>query len=84
MLERMSSQCRVVRFQVQLEVFMQAVFLQECDCCSRIEVVLVLGRLFWLRLDQELTCVADFFCIIESHLEESCQVVKLKTHIRIQ
>lgn len=43
MLHRMASKLCVVGLQVQLEVYVQAVVLQEGGCCSSIIVVLVLG-----------------------------------------
>ncbi|MOA05743.1 hypothetical protein D3C78_1253530 [compost metagenome] len=39
--ESMSSECSMVSFKVKFKVFVQAVFLQECNSCSCVKVVLV-------------------------------------------
>ncbi|MOA00824.1 hypothetical protein D3C78_1201990 [compost metagenome] len=74
----------MVSFKVKFEMFVQAVFLQKCNRCSCIKIILVFGRLFRFWLDQKLTREADFLRILYSHMEESGEVIKFKAHIRIQ
>nr|GFD17553.1 hypothetical protein [Tanacetum cinerariifolium] len=54
-LEGVARQRGVVHFQVQHEVILQAVLLEEANDGSGVEIVLVLGGLGRLGLDEELT-----------------------------
>jgi hypothetical protein len=58
-LEGVAGQRRVVGLDVELEVLLEAVGAQEGDPAGDVEVVLVLGRLLRLGLDQELALEAD-------------------------
>ena len=60
----------MVAFQVQLEVFVQAVFLHKVQRRSSVEVVLVRSWFLWLRFQQHLSIKADFVCVVLSHVEE--------------
>src|ERR1035438_3366487 len=51
--ERMARQDGVVLLDVELDVFQQVVALQEAVAGGDVEIILVLGRLFRLRLDQD-------------------------------
>jgi hypothetical protein len=58
-LEGVAGERGVVGLDVELEVLLQAVGAQEGDAAGDVEVVLVLGRLLRLGLDQELALEAD-------------------------
>ena len=71
MLVRVARKRRVVRLDVELEVLVEPVVLQEADHGLRVVVVLVLGRLARLGLDQELVRGADRLLVLDSHVEKS-------------
>ena len=48
-----------------------------------VEVVLVLGRLLRLRLDQELPVEADLLLVIDRHVEELGEVIELALHVGV-
>lgn len=65
----------VVGFNVQFEILVQVIFLQETHDSLSIIVILVFGRLFRLRFNQELVGGSNFFLIVNSHLEHHGQVI---------
>ena len=56
---RVTSESRMVCFDVQLNNIHQAVLAQEVETGCGVEVVLMLGRFLWLWLKQELAFEAD-------------------------
>ncbi len=59
-----------------LEIFGQAVFPQERDTVSRVEVILVFGWLFGFRLDVEWALEPDFLLVVDRHVQKKAQMVK--------
>ena len=60
----MSGQSGVIRFDVQLEMFVQIKLAKETDDSHGVVVVLVPGRLFRLGFDQHLTLEANLVLVI--------------------
>ena len=75
---------RVIGLDVELEVLIEAVGLEEADDRLRVVVVLVLGGLLGLRLEQELSLEADLLLVVDSHAQEVRQVVDLALHVRVE
>ena len=69
---------------IQLEILFQPVFTQESKHGGGIKIILMLGRLFWLRLNIEISVVAFRTRILHRHLHQPCHVVQLQCHIGIQ
>ena len=74
----------VVGFQVEFEVTHQAVFAEEIQARSGIGIVLVRGGFAWLRLDVELTFEADFFRVVDGHVQQGGKVVEFTFHVGIE
>ncbi|MPM07984.1 hypothetical protein SDC9_54295 [bioreactor metagenome] len=82
--ERMTGQGCMVCFDVALEVVLQPPILQEPDGGGGIIVVLVLGRLHRLGLDQKGSLEPDAAPIVPGHRQEPCKVLLLALHIGVQ
>ena len=70
-------QGRVIRLDVELEVVLEVVLAEEADHRLRVVVVLVLGRLARLRLDQEREVGANLLLVVHRHAQETTQVIEL-------
>ena len=68
---------------IELEVVQQVVGPQEVDAGRGIAVVLVLGRLLGLRLDEELAGEADLLRIVDGQVHEPSHVVQLAFHVGV-
>ena len=81
-LHRVAGQRGVVGLDVELEVLVEAVLAQEVEHGGAVEIVLVLGRLLRLGLDQELAGEADLRRS-RGHVQEARQVVELALHVGV-
>jgi len=83
-LERVAGERGVVGLDVKLEVLVQAVGAEEADAGRAVEVVLVLGGLLRLGLDEELALEADLLGVIDGHLHECSEVILLTTEVGVE
>ena len=65
----------VIGFDVELEVFVEAVGFEEADDGGAVEVVLVLGGFLGLGLDEELAFEADLFLVFDGEAQEGCELL---------
>ena len=79
-----TSQCGVIRLQIQLEVVHQVIGPQEVQARRCVRVILVLGRLLRFRLNIKLACKANRFLVIHCHMQKPGQVIQLAFHIRVE
>ncbi len=84
MLEGVLGQGGVVDLDVELEVVHQVVFAQEGDDGGGVEVVLMLGGLHRLGLDEEGALEAVFTGIVPGHVQEAGQVIQLPFHVGVE
>src|SRR3569833_2667746 len=83
-LEVEARQSRMVDFDVDLHFFRQPVALQEGIYRGHVVVVLVLGRLEGLGLDENRAFEADLVLVLYHHRQEPAVLVELPAQIRIQ
>jgi len=77
MLERVVREHRVADLDIDLDLVLQAVGLEEAVDRGDVEVVLVLGRLLRLRLDQDHALEADLVLVLDHQLEEAAKLGEL-------
>ena len=80
----MTSQSRVVGFDVHLDVVFQTVGAEEVNARGRIKVVLMLGRFLRFGFKVELTLESDFLGVINRHVHEDCQMIQLALHVGVE
>ena len=80
---RVAGEGRVVGLDVEFDVLLESVLADEIEAGRRVEVVLVLGRLFGLGLEQELPLEADRLGEIDRHVHEAGQVIELTLHVGV-
>ena len=82
--ESVTSQCCVIHFKIQFEIFFQSVAFQKSDNCFCIVIVLVFCRLhrFWFDKESSLETLAS--CIVARHCKEPCKVFFLTFHIGVK
>src|SRR5580704_6505392 len=84
MMKRMAGQSRVIGFEVDLHLIEQAVFLQKAvDGCG-VVVVLMLGRLLRLGLDQQDALEPDLVLVFDDHAEEAAELRAFALEVGIQ
>jgi hypothetical protein len=69
---------------LNLKMLLQAVGAQEGDAAGDVEVVLVLGRLLRLGLDEELALEADALGVVDRHVDERGEVVLLALQVGVE
>ena len=84
MVEAEARQRGVVRFDVELELAGQTVANEEPVDRRRVVVVLVLGGLVRLRLDQKGTLEADLVLVLDDHAHEAGHLVVFVLQVRVQ
>src|SRR5690606_34814607 len=84
MLERMSCQCRMVYFDIQFEIFIQSMLSQKANYRSCIVIILMLGRLHRLRLDEECSFETILSSIVPCYSKELSKMLSLTLHICIE
>ena len=81
---RMTSQCCMVGFNVQLDVIHQSVGPTEVQAGGRIEVVLMLCRFFWLWLEQKLAFETDLLGIVDGQMHEFGKMIEFTLHVGVE
>ncbi len=84
MLEGMAGEDRMALLDVELHFVFEAVLLQEAIDRRDVVVVLVLGRLLRLRLDQDRALVADLVLVLDDEVEEAAELVELAADIGVE
>ncbi len=83
-LEAVTRERRVVHLDVDLDLALEAVLLQERQYVGDVVVVLVLGRLVGLRLDQDRALEADLVLVLDDELHEAAELVRLAGEIGVE
>jgi hypothetical protein len=83
-LEGVAGQDRVALLDIDLDLVFQAVALEETVNGGHVEIVLVLGRLLRLRLDQDRALEADLVLVIDDHGEEAAELVELALEVGVE
>ena len=84
MVETVPRQRRVVRFDVHFNLFFQAELLQEAVNRRHIVIILMLGRLLRLRLDQQGALETGFMFMLHHHLHKAAKLLALLAQIGVQ
>ena len=74
----------VVDLDVDLDLVVEAVLLQERVHGGDVVVVLVLGRLDRLRLDQDRALEPDRVLVLDDHVQEPAELVELALHVGVE
>ena len=75
---------RVADLDVELDLLFEAEAPQEAGDRRDVEVVLVLGRLLRLRLDQENALEADLVLVVDDHREKAAELLLLADKIGVE
>ena len=84
MVERMTSQGGVVGFNIDAEFVFKAILFQEAVDSGGVIVILVLGRLLRLWLNQQHAFETDFVLVFNDHLHKTAQLLTLLAQIGIE
>ena len=83
-LEAVAGQRGVVVLDVDLDLLLQAVLAEEAVHGGGVEVVLVLGRLGRLGLDEDRALEADLVLVLDHHAEEPAGLVELLLDVGVE
>ncbi len=81
-LEAVAGERGVVGLDVDLDFLLEPVLLQEAEHGGDVEVVLVLGRLARLGLDQDRALEADLVLVLDDQLQEAAELLQLAASCR--
>ena len=84
MLEAVPGKRGMVGLNVELEGILQSVSPEEGDARRHIEIILMLGRLLRLRLDEKLPGESYLPGIVDRHVQEASQMVLFAFEIRVE
>ena len=80
----MAGEDGVVLLDVELDVVEEVVALQEAVAGGDVEIVLVLGRLLRLGLDQDRAFEANFVLVLDHQRNEAAELVELTSDIGVE
>jgi hypothetical protein len=83
-LEGVAGKDRVALLDIELHFVFEAVLLEEAIDRGDVVVVLVLGRLLRLRLDQDRALEADLVLVFDDEVEEAAELVELALEIGVE
>lgn len=83
-LEGVAGKDRVALLDIELHLVFKAVLLEEAIDGRNVIVILVLGRLLRLRLDQDRALVADLVLVFDDEVEEAAELVELAADIGVE
>jgi len=83
-LEGVAREQGMVLLDVDLDFLVQPVRLQEAEHCGDVEVVLVFGRLGWLRLDQDRPLEADLVLVFDHQVEKASELRELALQVGVE
>src|SRR5258708_6152509 len=84
MLERMVRKHGVADFDVEPDLPLKPEALQEAEYGGDVEIVLMFGRLLWLRLDQDHALVADLVLVLDDERQKASELILLAAQVRIE
>src|SRR5690606_34169534 len=80
----MAGEDRVALLDIDLHLVFETVAAQEAVYGRDVEIILVLGWLLRLRLDQDRTLKADLVLVIDDEREEASELIELAPEIGVQ
>lgn len=84
MLEGVAGKDRVALLDIELHLVFKAVLLEEAIDGRDVIIILMLGRLLRLRLDQDRALVADLVLVFDDEVEEAAELVELAADIGVE
>ena len=84
MLEGMVRQHRMADFDIELDLALEAEALQEAEHGRDVEVVLMLGRLLRLGLDQDHALEADLVLVVDDQRQKAPELLLLATQVGVE
>ena len=84
MLEGMAGKDRMALLDIDLHLVFETVVLEEAVDRRDVVVVLVLGRLLRLRLDQDRALEADLVLVFDDHVEEAAELVEFLLQVGVE
>src|SRR5947208_506965 len=84
MLECMAAQGCVVRLDIDAHFLFKAETLQKAIDRLRIEIILMLGRLMGLGLDQNRALEADAILVIDNKVQEPAEILLFNADLRVE
>ncbi len=84
MLKTVASEGRVICLDIDLNFIFEAIAPQEAINRRRIAVILMLGRLMRLWLDQDGAFETDFVLMLDHHRHEATDLIHLMTQIGVE
>ena len=82
--EVVARQRGVVDLDVDLDLVLEPVLLEEGEHRRDVVVVLVLGRLHRLRLDEQRALEADRVLVLDHHVQEAAELIELAFHVGVE
>src|SRR5206468_11767168 len=83
-LERMAGKDGVVLFDVELDVLEKVIALEEAVARGDIEIILMLGRLLRLRLDQDRSLETYSVPVLDDQRDEAAELVELALDVGVE
>ena len=83
-LEGVAGEDGVVLLDVDLDLFLEAELLQHAPDRADVEIVLVLGRLLRLGLDEDGALEADLVLVLDDHGQEAAELVELLLDVGVE
>ena len=74
----------MVRFDIDLNFVFEAITFQEAINCRRIAIILMLGWLMRLRLDQNGAIETDLMLMLDNHRHESTDLIHLVADVGVE
>ena len=84
MLERVIGEHGVADLDIELDLLLEPEAAQEAGDRRDVEIVLVLGRLLRLRLDQQNALEADLVLVLDDHRQEAAELLLLAAKIGVE
>ena len=84
MMKTVPGQRRVVGLDVHFDFVFQAVLMQEAEHSGAVVIVLVLGRLLGLGLDQQVTRKADLVLVLHHHAHKTPELFALALEVGVE
>src|SRR5438067_485159 len=84
MMEGVAGEDGVVLLDVELDVVQKVVALEETVTGGDVEIILMLGRLLRLGLDQDRALEADLVLVLDDEREEAAELIELALEIGVE
>src|SRR5215211_3705598 len=83
-LEGVTGQDRVILLDIDLHLIFEAELLEHPEYRADVEIILVLCRLFRLRLNEDSALEADLVFVLDHHVEEAAKLRQLASHVGVE